>query len=41
MNSNKPNFPSISENERTPLIDMLLELIQWQEQRISNLEDKI
>jgi len=41
MNSNKPSFPSISENERTPLIDMLLEFIQWQEQRISDLEDEI
>jgi hypothetical protein len=41
MSSNKPDFPSIPENERTPLIDMLLELIQWQEQRISDLEDEI
>ena len=41
MSSNKPNFPSIPENERTPLIDILLEVIQWQEQRISDLEDEI
>ncbi len=41
MSSNKPNFPSIPEDERTPLIDMLLELIQWQGQRISDLEDEI
>jgi hypothetical protein len=41
MSSNKPNFPSIPENERTPLIDMLLELVQWQSQRISDLEDEI
>jgi hypothetical protein len=41
MSSNKPNFPSIPENERTPLIDMLLEFIQWQGQRISDLEDEI
>jgi hypothetical protein len=41
MSSNKPNPPSIPENERTPLIDMLLELIQWQGQRISDLEDEI
>lgn len=41
MSSNKPNLPSIPEDERTPLIDMLLEFIQWQEQRISDLEDEI
>ena len=41
MSSNKPNFPSIPEDERTPLIDMLLEFIQWQAQRISDLEDEI
>lgn len=41
MPSTKPNFPSIPENERTPLIDLLLEFIQWQEQRISHLEDEI
>ncbi|GKT13081.1 MAG: hypothetical protein ISEC1_P2083 [Thiomicrorhabdus sp.] len=41
MSSNKPNFPVIPENERTPLIDMLLEFLQWQAQRISDLEDEI
>ena len=41
VNSNKPNFPSIPEDERTPLIDVLLELLQWQEHRISDLEDEI
>lgn len=41
MSSNKPVFPSIPENERTPLVDLLLELIQWQEQRIGDLEDEI
>ena len=41
MSSNKPNFPSIPEDERTPLIDMLLEFIQWQAQHISDLEDEI
>jgi hypothetical protein len=40
MSSKKPNI-SVSENERTPLIDTLLEFIQWQEQRISHLEDEI
>jgi hypothetical protein len=37
----KPSLPIISENERTPLIDLLLEIIQWQEQRLSDLEDEI
>ena len=41
MLSTKPTLPNISEDERTPLIDILLELIQWQEQRIAGLEDVI
>ena len=41
MSSTKPNFPSIPEDERTPLIDSLLEIIQWQGQRISDLENEI
>ena len=41
MPSTKPTPPNISEDERTPLIDVLLELIQWQEQRIAGLEDVI
>ena len=41
MSSTKPRFPSIPEHERTPLIDLLLEFIQWQEQRIGDLEDEI
>ena len=41
MSSTKPSFPSIPEHERTPLIDLLLEFIQWQEQRIGDWEDEI
>ena len=41
MLSAKPILPDILEDERTPLIDILLELVQWQEQRISDLEDVI
>ncbi len=37
----KLNIPSIPENERTPLIDILLEIIQQQAQRISDLENEI
>ena len=40
MFSTKPKI-SVPENEHTPLIDTLLEFIQWQEQRISHLEDEI
>jgi len=41
MLSTKPIFPNIPENERTPLIDLLLEIIQWQQQQIDHLEDEI
>jgi hypothetical protein len=41
MSLTKPNFPTIPAEVRTALIDTLLEVIQWQEQRISDLEDDI
>ena len=41
MLSIKPIFPNIPENERTPLIDLLLEMIQWQQQQIDHLENEI
>ena len=41
MTSLKSLLPTILENERTPLVDLLLEIIQRQEQRISDLEDEI
>jgi len=41
MKSSKPKLPSISEDERSPLLDALLELINWQEQYIEELEDEI
>jgi hypothetical protein len=41
MNTPKPKFPKIAENERTPLIDVLLELLAWQSQRIDELEKEI
>ena len=41
MNSIKPDLPSIPDNERTPLIDILLEYIQWQALCIADLEDEI
>ena len=41
MNSTRPTLPPLPDNERTPLIDALLELIQWQSERIADLEDEI
>ena len=37
----KPQLPKISNEDRTPLVDMLLELLTWQEKRIDELEQKI
>jgi transposase len=41
MNSVKPLLPTISDADRTPLVDALLELLQWQSDRIEKLEDDI
>ncbi len=41
MNSVKPLLPPISDADRTPLVDALLELLQWQSDRIEQLEDDI
>lgn len=41
MNSLKPELPKISNEERTPLIDVLLELLAWQQRRIDELEQEI
>jgi hypothetical protein len=41
MNTPKPELPKIAENERTPLIDVLLELLAWQSKRIDELEQEI
>ena len=41
MNSPKPDLPAIAEEEHTPLIDVLLELLVWQTQRIDELEQEI
>ncbi len=41
MNTPKPKLPKIVESERTPLVDVLLELLAWQSQRIDELEQKI
>ncbi|MCP4475089.1 MAG: transposase [Gammaproteobacteria bacterium] len=41
MTSTKPKFPSIPKDERSPLVDALLEFINWQALRIEDLEDEI
>jgi hypothetical protein len=41
MNTPMPEFPTIAENERTPLVDVLLEISVWKDQRIDELEQEI
>ena len=41
MNSPKPKLPEINEKDRTPLIDVLLELLAWQQEQIDQLEQEI
>lgn len=37
----KPQLPKISNEDRTPLIDVLLELLAWQQKQIDRLEQEI
>ena len=41
MSSPKPELPEINEKDRTPLIDVLLELLAWQQKQIDKLEEEI
>jgi hypothetical protein len=41
MDSPKPQLPQISNEDRTPLIDVLLELLAWQQKQIDKLEQEI
>ena len=41
MNETKPTFPTITEEDRTPLVDALLELLAWQAKRIEGLEQEL
>jgi len=41
MESLKPQLPTISNEDRTPLVDVLLELLAWQEQQIDALKQEI
>jgi hypothetical protein len=41
MDTPKPQLPKVSEEERTPLVDVLLELLAWQQKQIDALEQEI
>ena len=41
MTSLKPKIPEIPENERTPLVTTLLEVLSWQQKQIEELEKQI
>jgi hypothetical protein len=41
MDTPKPQLPKISNEDRTPLIDVLLELLAWQQKQIEKLEQEI
>jgi hypothetical protein len=41
MNETKPALPTIAEEDRTPLVDALLELLAWQMKRIEALEHEV
>ena len=41
MDSLKPQLPKISNEDRTPLVDVLLELLAWQQIQIDKLEHEI
>jgi hypothetical protein len=41
MDSLKPQLPKISNEDRTPLVDVLLEVLAWQEKQIDALKQEI
>src|ERR1035437_3776990 len=41
MDSLKPQLPKISNEDRTPLIDVLLELLAWQQKQIDGLKQEV
>jgi hypothetical protein len=41
MDSLKPQLPKICDEDRTPLVDVLLELLAWQQIQIDRLEQEI
>ena len=41
MNSPKPELPEINKEDRTPLVDVLLEMLAWQQKQIDGLAQEI
>ena len=41
MDSLKPPLPKINDEDRTPIVDVLLELVAWQDIKIDKLEQEI
>ena len=41
MDSVKPQLPPISNENRTPLVDVSLELLAWQQKQIDQLKQEI
>src|SRR5664280_366888 len=41
MESLKPQLPKVSNEDRTPLVDVLLELLAWQEKQIDALKQEV
>ena len=41
MESPKPTLPEVSDSDRSPLVDALLELIAWQQKQMEELEQQI
>ncbi|OQK17467.1 hypothetical protein AU255_06195 [Methyloprofundus sedimenti] len=41
MNSPKPELPEINKEDRTPLVDVLLEMLAWQQKQIDELAQEI
>jgi hypothetical protein len=37
----KKKLPEINEEDRTPLVDVLLEILAWQQKQIDKLEQEI
>jgi hypothetical protein len=41
MDTPRPDLPTLTQEERTPIVDALLELLAWQSKRIEELEQEI
>ena len=41
MDTQKPELPTFSDKDRTPLVDALMEVLAWQQRQIDKLEQEI